>query len=711
MPFIPLRFKPGLNRDQSNYSNEGGWWACDKIRFRSGYPEKIGGWTKYTVNTVLGTCRALFNWVTSYADNMLATGTDQKVYIEVGGNYNDITPLRTTTTNAATFTASNGSSTVTVTDSGSNPVAGAYVTFSGATALDDGNGGVATATPTGTSTGTATFTGITQDSTSGSGTGAEFTISSDGAGNYTIDAITDAGADYAVSDTLTVLGTSLGGATPANDLTITVDTILAGNVTAAILNANHQIATAINSDAYTIVVSVTANSADTAGDGGGSVTAAYQITPGNPGGTYGYGWGTGTWGRGTMGSGSTQPISLPARLWFFDNFDNDLVLNYRDGLYGIPYIWERGGTTDPTSALATPAILLSDLSGASDVPTYVGQLLVSQNDKHLLAFGATPYGGGDFDPLLIRWASQDAPEDWTPEVTNSAGFIRVSKGSIIRRAIATRQEILIFTDTGLNSLQFTGTADVFALQELNNNISLMGPNAIATANGIVFWMGRDKFYAYTGRVETLPTTLWTHVFRNFNYESATNVYAGTNEGFNEIWWFYASANSAENDSYVVYNYVEQIWYYGTIERTAWVDSGLREYPQGIDSTGQLYDHEDGNDADGVAMDSYIQSADFDIGDGEKFMMSRRILPDIKFTGSTASSPEAYVTVAPRRFPGASPQVEPNLPVIESSVDVFTDQVFIRARGRSMAFKVGSNTTGVQWQLGNPRLDAREDGRR
>jgi len=618
MPFIPLRFKPGLNRDQSNYSNEGGWWACDKVRFRSGYPEKIGGWTKATLEVVIGTCRQLFGWVTSYADNFVSAGTEQKVYIDAGGNYFDITPLRQTTTNAASFTASNGSSTITVTDSGTNAVAGAYVTFSGAASLG-------------------------------------------------------------------------------------------GNVTGTILNASHQVATAINADAYTIVVSVTATAADS-GNGGGAVTAEYEINPGYPGATYGYGWGTSTWSRGTFGSGSSAPVSLPGRLWFFDNFDNDLVMNYNDGGYGVPYIWERGTNSDPTTALGTRAILLSALSGASDVPTYVGQLLVSQNDKHLLAFGATPYGGGTFDPLLIRWASQDAPEDWTPETTNSAGFIRISRGSIIRRAIAVRQEILVFTDTGLNSLQFTGTTDVFALQELNNNISLMGPNAVATANGMTFWMGQDKFYAYTGRVETLPTTLWTHVFTNFNYSNRNTVVAGTNEGFNEVWWFYSSENATENDSYVVYNYVEQIWYYGTIERTAWLDSGLREYPQGMDSTGQLYDHEDGNDADGVAMDSYIQSADFDIGDGEKFMMSRRILPDIKFTGSTATAPEAYVTVAPRRFPGASPQVEPNLPVIESAVDVFTDQVFIRARGRSMAFKVGSNTTGVQWQLGNPRLDAREDGR-
>jgi len=620
MPFIPLRFKPGLNRDQSNYSNEGGWWACDKVRFRSGYPEKVGGWVKYTTDVVLGVCRQLFGWVTSYSDNFVAAGTNSKTYIEVGGSYNDITPLRETTgAGDVTFSASNGSSTVTVFDTGSSAVAGGYVTFSGAASLG-------------------------------------------------------------------------------------------GNVTGTILNAEHEIATSINADAYTIVVSVTADALDV-GNGGASTVGEYQIDPGYPGGTYGYGWGTSTWGRGAMGSGSTVPVNFPARLWFFDNFDNDLILNYRDGLYGQPYIWERGANSDPTTALATRAIPLSDLSGASDVPTYVGQLLVSQNDKHLLAFGSTPYGGGDYDPLLIRWASQNAPEDWTPEATNTAGFIRVSRGSAIKKAIVARQEILVFTDTSLSSLQFTGTGDVFALQELNDNISLMGPNAVITSNGITFWMGHDKFYAYTGRIETLPTTLWSHVFTNFNHANHDTVVAGTNEGFNEVWWFYSSASSSENDSYVIYNYVEKIWYYGTIERTAWLDSGLREYPQGMDSTGQLYDHESGNDADGVAMDSYIQSADFDIGDGEKFMMSRRILPDIKFTGSTATAPEAYVTVAPRRFPGASPQVEPNLPVIESAVDVFTDQVFIRARGRSMAFKVGSNTTGVQWQLGNPRLDAREDGRR
>ena len=623
MPFIPLKFRPGLNRDQTNYSNEGGWWACDKVRFRSGYPEKIGGWAKYTTETVLGVCRQMFGWVTSFSDNFLSLGTNKKVYIDAGGNLNDITPLRATTSAGdVTFSASNGSSVITVLDTGSSAVAGDYVTFSGAESLG-------------------------------------------------------------------------------------------GNVTATILNQNHEIATAINADAYTIVVSVTANASDS-GDGGASTIGYYEIPTGYSSTTYGYGWGTSTWSRGTWGSGSDMPINLPGRLWWFDNLDNDLVMNYNDGGSGPIYYWERGSNADPASALGTRAVLLSSLSGANEVPVLAGQILVSQNDKHLLAFGAVPYGSSsaaDFDPLLIRWSNQNDPVEWEPLPTNSAGFIRVSRGSIIKRAIATRQEILVFSDTSLNSLQFTGTTDVFSLQELNDNISLMGPNAVTTANNIVFWMGHDKFYAYTGRLETLPTTLWTHVFRNFNHENHNTVVAATNEGFNEIWWFYSTADSSDNNAYVVYNYVEKIWYYGTLDRTFWLDSGLREFPQSVTASGVIYDQENGVDADGTAMESYIESSDFDIGDGEQFMLTRRIIPDLRFNGSTASNPEASITLIPKRFPGAPPQTEPNLRIIETSVDQYTNEVFLRARGRSLAFKVLSDTTGVQWQLGNPRVDARTDGKR
>jgi len=618
-----MKFKPGLNRDQTNYSNEGGWWECNKIRFRSGYPEKLGGWVRASISPLIGTCRQMFGWVTSFGDNILALGTNVKVYIEAGGNLNDITPIRdTTTAGDVTFSASNGSSVITVLDSGSNADPGGYVTFSGAVSLG-------------------------------------------------------------------------------------------GNVTATILNTEHEIQTNINADAYTIQVSVTANASDS-GDGGAAVIGAYQINPGLPNTTFGYGWGTGTWSRGSWGSGSNQPINLPQRTWFFDNFDNDLVMNYYEGGKGPIYYWERGSNVNPATALGTRAVLLSSLMGANEVPAAAGQVLVSQNDKHLLALGAVPYTSSnvaDFDPLLIRWADQDNPIEWEPTPTNSAGFIRVSRGDAIVRGLATRQEILVYTNTGLHSLQFTGTTDVFSLQELSDNISVMSSRCFAIANNVVFWMGYDKFYFYSGRVDTLPTTLWTQVFRNFNYDRADNVVAGTNEGYNEIWWMYPSAQSEDNDSYVIFNYVEKIWYYGTIQRTAWLDSGLRPLPQAVGSDKYLYNHESGvNDGD-APMEAYILSSDFDIGDGEQFMMTRRIIPDVKFQGSTAANPEVAITLVPRRFPGSTPQSEPNLRVIETSADIYTNEVFIRARGRSMSFKISSDDLGVQWQLGNPRLDARTDGKR
>ena len=351
----------------------------------------------------------------------------------------------------------------------------------------------------------------------------------------------------------------------------------------------------------------------------------------------------------------------------------------------------------------------------------VMQLLVSQQDRHLIAFGAVPFGStstADFDPLLIRWADQDTPGDWTPTITNSAGDLRVSRGSRIVRALPTRQEILVWTDSHLFTMQFLGTTDVFALQEYADNISIMSPRAMASASNITYWMGQDKFYAYTGRVETLPCTLRNHVFTNFNYDQSDQVICGTNEQWNEVWWFYPTANSNYNDAYVVYNHLERIWYYGTLARTAWLDTPLRNYPQaanteGGTTTGYLYSHENGIDADGAPMDSYIQSSDFDLDDGDQFMLTRRILPDLQFDGSTAATPEATLQIRPRNFPGSAfySDAADTQRVIESSVGRYTDQVFVRARARQMAIKVRSQNLGVQWQLGAPRLDVRPDGRR
>jgi len=636
MAFIKLQFRPGLNRDQTNYTNEGGWFACDKVRFRSGYPQKIGGWVAATSQTFLGVCRQLFGWITSYGDNLLALGTSKKVYINVGAQYYDITPYESVTAAGdVTFAATDGSSSITVYDTNANPVVGNYVTFSGAASLG-------------------------------------------------------------------------------------------GNITAAVLNQNYEIATVVDADEYTIIAkspttgaAVVANSSDS-GDGGAAVVGSYEIPVGYDYATFGYGWGTSTWGTVPWGLGSAVPILLPQRDWFFDQFDNDLVMNYRNGPM---FYWERTtGGIDP--ALATRAISLSDLPGAADVPGEVMQCLVSQNDRHLMAFGCIPYGSTsstDFDPMLIRWASQDAPEFWTPGTVtvpstgtlSSAGFRRVSRGSRIVRAIPTRQAILVFTDTHMYSLQFVGTTDVFDLQEYADNISIISPRAVSTASNVTYWMGADKFYSYAGVVQTLPCTIRNYIFQNLNYDQADQIVSGTNEGFHEIWWFYPSSNAEYNDSYVCYNYLEQIWYFGSIDRTAWLDAAQREYPQAVGTDNILYDHERGVDANGSPMTAYIQSSDFDLGDGENFMLSRRVIPDVDFSGSTAESPEVDFMIRPRNFPGSQYQDDAfdSQAVVQSSVNNYTNQVFIRARARQMALKIQSTDLGVTWQLGSPRLDVTKDGRR
>jgi hypothetical protein len=638
MPFLKLNFRPGVNRDQTSYSGEGGWYECDKVRFFSGYPQKLGGWEKVTPYFFFGTCRQLFNWVTSFSDNLLALGTNNHVYIETGGQFYNITPLRDTATLTDPFTAINGSSTITVTDVAHGAVTGDFVTFSGATGLG-------------------------------------------------------------------------------------------GNITADVLNQDYEI-TRIDNDTYTIqarsntnlnsITLVTANATDASGSpGGGTVTAKYAIASGYLVTTYGYGWGVGFWGGSGWGLSSPTPINFLQRDWWFDNFDNDLVMNIRKGAI---YYWERGTLASPTTSLSTRAVLLSSLTGASDVPNAAMQTLVSQNDKHLLAFGCQPYAGlsTDYDPLLIRWANQDEPQNWTPSTTSSAGFIRVSRGSAIIRALATRQEILVWTNSSMYSLQYLGTTDVFGLQELADNISIIGSRAVATANNVTYWMGQDKFYVYSGQVQTLPCTLRQYVFQDINFDQVDQIVCGTNEGFTEIWWFYPSADSVWNNRYVIFNHLENAWYYGSIVRTAWLDTATRGNPIACktgenETIGYEYEHELGVNDDNAPMVSYIQSSDFDLGDGEQFMLTRRLLPDMNFTESTAASPTVTVTMRPKRFSGSAyaNTASDTQNVISSSatLDQYTEQVFIRARGRQMALKVASEDLGVQWQLGSLRLDVRPDGKR
>jgi hypothetical protein len=624
----------------------------------------------------------MFNWITTSSDNYLALGTSKKLYLEAGQILYDITPIRQTFISPATdncFTTINGSKVVTVAITAHGATDGDYVTFSGVVG------------PIG---------GIPQ---------SEFNA------EFIIDQIT------------------------ANSFTI--------NLT-------------------------TAATSSTSG-GGTTITAAFQISVGNNNASIGTGWGAGVWSRGAWGSGSGAPVVNPQRDWFLQNFDNDLVANIRNGAI---YYWQyAGGTGVRATLLSTTTI---NGVAPSDVPTEAMQVLLSQNDKHLLCFGATPFGGGTFDPLLIRWASQDEPNNWTPQVTNSAGFLRVSRGSAIVCAVATRQEILVFTEGTLSSLQFVGTTDVFSLNELSDNISILSPRSVATVNNTAYWFGHDKFYAYGGRVETLPCTIRNHIFQNLNYEQADQIVCGTNEGWNEVWWFYPTADSQVNNAYAIYNHLEKIWYYGTIDRTAWSDSSLREYPQSLTATyftgsisgttltvtgvpvgflqvgsviegtgvavgttitalgtglggagtytvnisqlvGQtamtgdsiIYNHEQGLDDNILPMNSYIASSDFDLVDGDQFILTKRIIPDMNFAGSTAAAPEVTMFIKPRNFPGNAYTNTETGAVIETSVDVYTEQIFMRARARQMAIEIESNDLGVQWQLGSPRLDGRPDGRR
>jgi hypothetical protein len=683
MALQKLQFKPGVNRDQTNYSNEGGWYECDKIRFRSGYPQKLGGWVRYGLFNLVGICRSMFNWVTTDSENYMAYGTSRKLYIESGEILNDITPIRETFTTPDTdncFATTNGSATVVVTIVDHGGVTGDYVTFSGATAV--------------------------------------------------------------------------------------------GGIPAGALNTE-QIITYLTNDTFSFVATASATSTVASG-GGTAITAAFQINVGNDYAVYGYGWGAGPWSRGAWGSGAASPVVIQQRDWFMENFDNDLVANVRNG--GI-YYWEW--VNGPGVRAMPLATLTLDGIPAADVPTETIQALVSQNSKHLIAFGATPYGGGDFDPLLIRWATQDQPNVWTPLVTNSAGFFRISRGSEIVCAIATRQEILVFTNGTLNSMQYLGTTDVFSLQEMSDNISIIGPRAVVGVNNTVYWFGHDKFYAYSGRVETLPCTLRNHVFENLNYSQTDQIICGTNEGWNEIWWMYPTADSQVNNAYIIYNHLEKIWYYGTIDRTAWQDTSLRTYPQAVTNTnfdgsisgttltvtsihsgvvevgsvvsgtgiatgtiitalgtgtggvgtytinisqnivettnlycnGIVFNHENGVNDNELPMESYIASSDFDLTDGDQFILSKRIIPDVNFKGSTADLPAVTMYIKPRNFPGNAYSNVESKHVIETSVDIYTEQIFMRARARQMAIEISSEDLGVQWQLGSPRLDGRPDGHR
>jgi hypothetical protein len=618
MPIQQLKLRPGINREITAYSAEGGWYECDKIRFREGYPEKIGGWERISSFTYLGVCRSLFNWVTLDSEILVSVGTNLKYYVERGGAYYDITPIRATESLTDPFETTSGSPIVEVTDPAGGFVDGDFVTFSGASAVG----------------------GITLD------------------GEYQI--------------------------------------------------------TLLTSTTYTVTADTNATSSAT---GGGSVTAAYQINTGPAFSVPVSGWGAGAWSAGTWGFGSFTTTDLESiRLWSQGNFGEDLVFGPRGG--GL-YYW------DASSGFSTRGVLVSSLGGASNVPTVQNFILVSDTSRFVFCFGANELGGATQDPLLVRWSDQEDVTNWTPAATNQAGDIRFSHGSEIITAMQSRQEILVWTDAALYSMQYVGAgAGVWSSQLMGHNISIASQNAVAYASGVSFWMGLGKFYTYDGRVQPLPCAVKRYVFDDFNEEQYQQVHAGTNEQFNEVWWFYCSAGSTEIDRYVVYNYVQNIWYYGTMGRTAWLDSDLRSNPIAATYSNNLVYHEYGIDDKETAttqpISAYVASGQFDIDSGDRFSFIWRVLPDLTFTGSTAAAPAATMTLLPLANSGAgynSPASEGGVNTATVTrtavlpIEQYTGQVYTRVRGRQLAVKVESNDIGVQWQLGVPRIDIRPDGRR
>jgi hypothetical protein len=630
MPLAKFQFRPGINREITNYSNEGGWFDGDKIRFRFGYPEKIGGWQRKSTKSFLGISRALHPWVTLDNDQYIGVGTSLKYYIERGGGFNDITPLRNTTAAGdVTFAATNGSSTLTVTDTNHGAVAGDFVTFSAAVSLG----------------GNITAAVLNQE--------------------YEIDSIVDANS-YTI--------TARAVATVAD---ITID----GEYTPT---------------------PVVANSSDS-GDGGAAVVGAYQINVGLDTAVAGAGWGVGTWSRGAWGSASNQPVvTNQLRLWSHDNFGEDLLINVRDG--GI-YYW------DSSAGLSTRAVALSTLSGANATPTIAKQVLVSDRDRHVIAFGCDPQATpGVQDPLTIRFSSQESLTDWAATATNTAGELRLGSGSEIVRAVETRQQILVLTDTTLYSMQYLGPPFTFGVGAISENISILSPNAVVAVDDAVFWMGNSEFYAYSGRVENLPCSVRDYVFDDFNQDQALKVAAALNSANTEIWWFYPSANSQNNDRYVVFNYGEKAWYYGTLPRTAWIDRGIFDNPIAASSDHYLYFQEigfdDGSTNPASAISAYVQSSPIDIGDGQQFMFISRLLPDLSFLNSTTLSPTATFTTAVRNYQQGGFSAS-----TASTFTSSTEQFFLRLRGRQMTMRVGSDGLGTTWRLGSPRYDLRPDGRR
>jgi len=630
VPLTKLQFKPGINRDITSYSNEGGWVDCDKVRFRQGFPEVIGGWEKYSSNTYIGTVRGLINWSALDGSDLLGLGTESKYYVEQGQQFYDVTPIRKTSTDSITFAATDGSSTITATDSNHQAVQGDFVTFSQAV--------------------------------------------------------------------------SLGGL-----------------ITAAVLNQEYQVDSVPTANTYTFTAkdttgaTVTANASDS-GNGGSGVDGVYQINSGLNTGVGGNGWGAGTWGRGTWGSGATINVLSSLRIWTHDNFGEDLILNPRDGAI---YYWDK---SDGLTARAVE-INTTNFVDALEPPLFAKQVMVSDVDRHVIAFGTNPVFGTEQDPLLIRFSDQESLTDWSPTAENTAGDLRIGSGSEFVTAVETKREIVVITDSSVHSMQFIGSPFTFGIQPIASNTTIMGPNAAIAVEDAVFWMGRQTFYLYDGKTQQLPCTVKERVFFDFDYNQADKVYAGINSEFSEVIWFYtsntnslANGGTGENDRYVIFNYGENSWYYGDLSRTAFLDRGIRNFPI-ASANNYLYNHEIGYSDDGAVMTSRLESSPIDIADGDNFTFINRLIPDFTFNGSTAEEPTVNVTLQTNNFPGEN-YLQSELSKIDRTAvsttvpfEQFTSKADVRLRGRAFSLKVDCATEGVRWRLGSPRVSIRQDGRR
>ena len=705
MPLTKLQFKPGINRETTSYSNEGGWFDGDKIRFRMGFPEKIGGWVKNSDNAFLGTCRALHPWVALSGEKYIGVGTGLKYYISEGGAYKDITPLRVASS-AVTFAT------------GADVLDGAISATAQSIVMDS-----ATGFPTG---GGRILIG-TEQITYGAITSATLTGCERGVNGTT--AASHSNNDAVKCCTLSVTDSDGHGALENDFVTFSGAATLGDVITAAVLNQEYQITHVVSATVFQVearavatipeittteglnATFVFATTTDN-GNGGGSSVGAYQINTGLDTSVQGTGWGAGTYGRGTWDSASDLTAGgTTLRIWSHDNFGEDLLMNVRDE--GIFY-WDK------TNGLTTRAVSLASLGVAADkIPTIAKQVLVSDKDRHIIAFGCDPETDiGTQDPLLIRFGSQESLTDWSAKATNTAGDLRIGSGSEIVTAVETRQQVLVFTDVSLHAMQFLGPPFTFGINTVSENITTASPLCAIAVNDNVFWMGREEFYVYAGAVNKLPCTVKDYVFSDFNEQQIQKVTAANNSSFSEIWWFYPSANSEENDRYVVFNYEQKVWYYGTLDRTVWVDRGVDALPLAAGSDHYLYEHEngldDGSTTPASAIAANIESSQIDLGDGDQFAFLSRIIPDITFRDSTANTPTATFTLGVRNFPGGK-YLHTDEDVVSKTastpVEQFTTEVRTRLRGRSFNLKVESTATETTWRLGTPRVEIRPDGRR